>query len=133
MPTEFATPQRIVRLTPLDDVLARIDALVKPVEAHASASLTDALGCTLADDIVIAAPIPRAALALRDGWAVKSDLTTDAGSYAPAPIPAAVRIDTGEPIPSGADAVAALDTVAIRDGEPQALSPVAPGEGVLPA
>jgi len=72
MPTEFATPQRIVRLTPLDDVLARIDALVKPVEARATASLTDALGRTLADDIVIAAPIPPAALALRDGWAVRS-------------------------------------------------------------
>jgi molybdopterin molybdotransferase len=130
---EFATPQRIVRLTPLDEVLARIDALVKPVDARATAALTDALGRTLADDIVIAAPIPRAALALRDGWAVKSELTTDAGPYAPAPIPAAVRIDTGEPIPSGADAVAALDAVTIHDGKAQALSPVAPGEGVLPA
>jgi molybdopterin biosynthesis enzyme len=87
----------------------------------------------LADDIVIEAPIPRAALALRDGWALKSDLTTDAGPYAPAPIPAAIRIDTGEPLPSDADAVAAFDAVAMRNGEAHALSPVAPGEGVLPA
>jgi molybdopterin molybdotransferase len=130
---EFATPQRIDRLTPLDDVLARIDALVKPVDARATTALTDALGRTLANDIVIEAPIPRAALALRDGWAVKSELTMDAGPYAPAPIPAAVRIDTGEPIPPDADAVAALDAVTIRGGEAQALSPVAPGEGVLPA
>jgi molybdopterin molybdotransferase len=130
---EFETPQRIVRLTPLDDVLARIDALVKPVAARATAALADALGRTLADDIVIEGPIPNAALALRDGWAVQSDLTIDAGPYAPAPIPAAIRIDAGEPLPSDADAVAALDAVAFRDGKAQALSPVAPGEGVLPA
>jgi molybdopterin molybdotransferase len=133
MLTEFETPQRIVRLTPLDDVLARINALVKPVAARSTAELTAALGRTLADDIVIEAPIPPAALALRDGWALKSDLTTDAGPYAPAPIPAAIRIDTGEPLPSDADAVAAFDAVAMRNGEAQALSPVAPGEGVLPA
>jgi molybdopterin molybdotransferase len=130
---EFATPQRIARLTPLDDVLARIDALVKPVAARATAVLTDAVGRTLAEDIVIEAPIPHAALALRDGWAVQSELTTDAGPYAPAPLPAAVRIDMGKPIPSDADAVATLDAVAMRDGKAQALSPVAPGEGVLPA
>jgi molybdopterin biosynthesis enzyme len=130
---EFETPQRIVRLAPLDDVLARINALVKPVAARGTAELTAALGRTLADDIVIEAPIPRAALALRDGWALKSDLTTDAGPYAPAPIRTAIRIDTGEPLPSDADAVAAFDAVAIRNDEAQALSPVAPGEGVLPA
>jgi molybdopterin molybdotransferase len=132
MPGGLETPQRIVRLTPLDDVLACIAARVKPVDARI-AGLTAALGRTLADDIVIEEPIPRAALALRDGWAVKSDLTTDAGPYAPAPIPAAIRIDTGEPLPADADAVAVFDAVAMRNGEAQALSPVAPGEGVLPA
>jgi molybdopterin molybdotransferase len=133
MVTELGTPQRIVRLTPLDDVLARIDAHVEPVAPRTTAELTAALGATLADDIVIEAPIPKTALALRDGWALKSELTTDAGAYAPAPIPAAVRIETGEPLPSDADAVAPFDAVAMRNGEAQALSPVAPGEGVLPA
>jgi molybdopterin biosynthesis enzyme len=133
MVTELETLQRIVRLTPLDDVLARIDALVKPVAARSAANLAAALGRTLADDIVIAEPIPKTALALRDGWAVQFDLTTDAGPYAPAPVPAAVRIVTGEPMPSGADAVAAVDAVVVRDGEAQALAPVVPGEGVLPA
>ncbi len=76
---------------------------------------------------------PRSALALRDGWAVASDLTTDAGAYAPAPLPAAVRVDVGEPLPPGADAVAPLDAVTIRNGAAQALAPVGPGDGVLPA
>jgi molybdopterin biosynthesis enzyme len=130
LPSE--TPQRISRLTPLDDVLARIDALVNPVAA-CSAEPADALGRTLAEDILIEARIPAGALALRDGWAVHSELTNDAGPYAPAPLPAATRIDVGEPLPLAADAVAPLDAVIIRNDMPQVLEPVAPGDGVLMA
>src|SRR5262245_15294531 len=132
MVVELDTPQRIARLTPLADVLARLDALVKPVTPRL-AELSAAVGHMLAEDIVIAAPLPPAARALRDGWAVPSDLTTDASGYAPAPLPLAVRIDVGELLPSDADAVAPLDAVTIRDGAAQALAPVIPGEGVLPA
>jgi molybdopterin biosynthesis enzyme len=124
------TPQRIARLTPLRDVLARIDAHVKPVEVR-TVELAGAAGRILAHDIVVDRPIPHAALALRDGWAVPSDLTADAGPYAPAPVPAAVRIDVGELLPSGADAVAPLDSVIVREGQAQAVAPVAPGDGVL--
>ena len=50
-------PQRIARLTPLDDVLARIDALVKPIAAR-TADLSSALGFTLAADILIGRRAP---------------------------------------------------------------------------
>src|SRR5262249_44467787 len=123
--------QRIARLTPLADVLARLDALVKPVTPR-TAELAAALGRTLAEDVILHAPIPATARALRDGWAVSSDLTTDASAYAPAPLPAAVWIDVGEPLPGDADAVAPLDGVAMRDAAAQALAPVGPGEGALP-
>src|SRR5215475_4816417 len=123
--------QRIARLTPLADVLARLDALVRPV-APRTAALAAALGQTLAEDIIIHAPVPATARALRDGWAVSSDLTTDASAYAPAPLPSAVWVDAGEPLPGDADAVAPLDAVAIRNGAAQALTPVGPGEGALP-
>lgn len=125
-------PQRIARLTPLADVLARLDPLLAPV-APRSAELSAARGLTLAEDVIVASPIPLAARALRDGWAVPSDLTIDASGYAPAPLPFALRLDAGEPLPDGADAVAPLDAVAIRDGAAHALAPVGPGEGVLPA
>jgi molybdopterin biosynthesis enzyme len=130
MPEEIESRQRIIRLTPLDEVLARIHGRVKTV-APRNADLASALDRTLADDIAVKQPMPEAALALRDGWALRSDSTTDASSYAPAPIPAAVRIETGQPLPSDADAVALLDTVGMRADEMQALTPVAPGEGVL--
>src|SRR6516164_1224783 len=123
--------QRIARLTPLADVLARLDALVRPV-APRTAELAAALGQTLAEDVIIHAPVPATALALRDGWAVSSDLTTDASAYAPAPLPSAVWVDVGQPLPGDADAVAPIDGVVIRDGAAQALAPVGPGEGALP-
>jgi molybdopterin molybdotransferase len=132
MIVEPDAPQRIARLTPLADVLARLDALLEPVTPRA-VDLAAARGRTLAEDVVIPAPIPAAGRALRDGWAVRSDLTTDASGYAPAPLPFAVRLDVGELLPDDADAVAPLDAVAIRDGAAHALAPVGPGEGVLAA
>jgi molybdopterin biosynthesis enzyme len=125
-------PQRITRLTPLGEVLVQVDALVKPV-APRRADLSAALGRILAEDVAVSTPLPVSAIALRDGWAVRSELTTDAGTYAPAPLPSAVRIDVGQPLPADADAVASFDAVTLRDGQALALAPVGPGEGVLPA
>jgi molybdopterin biosynthesis enzyme len=121
--------QRIARLTPLEAVLARVDALVRPVAAR-EVALAAAVGRVLAGDAIVAAR-PRAALALRDGWAVNSALTQDASPYAPAPLPAAIRIDAGAALPSGADAVAELDEVVVRDGRAEAICAVTAGEGVL--
>ena len=95
--------QRIARLTPLADVLASFDLSVGPVEPREEA-VTKALGLTLAASAVIAAGHPKAALALRDGYAVRADTTTDATSYTPLPLSAAPRIDAGQPLPADADA-----------------------------
>jgi molybdopterin molybdotransferase len=123
--------QRIVRLTPLDAVLARIDALVQPVVAREVATAA-AVGRVLAGDVVVAAR-PRVPLALRDGWAVDSALTRDASPYAPAPLPSAIPLEAGSPLPAGADAVAEIDAVMLRDGRAEAVAAITSGEGVLPA
>ncbi len=125
MDAQVETLQRIARLTPLDDVLARIDALVEPV-APREVALAAAVGRVLAGDVVVT-PRPAKALALRDGWAVNSSLAQDASPYAPAPLPAAIRIDAGETLPPGSDAVAEIDVVLVRDGRAEAVAAVTAG------
>src|SRR6476659_3088898 len=132
MVEETDNPQRIARLTPLSDVRARLDGLLRPVPPRAS-DLSAALGSTLAEDVVANAPVPVTARALRDGWAVRADHTTDAGTYAPAPLPAAARSECGQPLAGDADAVTPLDALTVRNGMAQALAPVGPGDGVLSA
>lgn len=122
-------PQRIARLTPLGDVLAAVEGRVSAIMPRQCA-LAAARGRVLAADVVVSECPPRA-IALRDGFAVDSAAIADAGPYAPLPLAAMPqRVDAGEPLPNGADAVAPLDAVNARG---EAVAPVAPGEGVLSA
>jgi molybdopterin molybdotransferase len=127
-------PQQLPsRLAPLREVLARIDALAPPVEPR-EIDLMAAAGRVLAADVAVAAPLPVTAVALRDGWAVRSDRVTDAGPYAPQPLaPAPVFVETGAPLPADADAVLPPDAVTLRGGLAEATATVVPGEGVLAA
>jgi molybdopterin molybdotransferase len=123
--------QRIVQLTPLDQALAALEA-VMPVAAREIATGA-ALGRTLATDAVASAR-PAKALALRDGWAVRSEFTLDASSYSPALLPAMpARVDVGQALPLDADAVAPLEALLARQGQAEVLAPVPAGHGVLPA
>jgi molybdopterin molybdotransferase len=124
--------QRITRLTPLSAILALIESRVAVVTPHKS-PVAVALGCTLADDVV-ASQLPRMTIALRDGFAVEAGAIADAGPYSPVPFAEEPqRVDVGEPLPGGADAVVPSDAVKARGGRAEAIAAVSPGEGVLPA
>jgi molybdopterin biosynthesis enzyme len=126
-------PQRITRLTPIAEALARIDARISSV-APREIDVTNAIARTLAEDVAVGTPMPPKPIALRDGWATHSDLTHDASSYAPALLAKPpIRIDAGEILPTDTDAVASFDAVVVRDGRAEIVCSVAPGEGVLPA
>jgi len=122
--------QRIARLTPLADVLSSFDLSVGPVAARLE-TLARAVGLTLAADVVAASGHPPAALALRDGFAVRADETLDASAYAPAQLSLPLRIEVGTPLPSGTDAVAPPDAVETRGAQAFALAAVTAGDGVL--
>jgi molybdopterin molybdotransferase len=122
-------PQRIERLTPLVDILDRIDRQVDPVSPRPMA-IEAAAGHPLAEDVVAAAARPSAPVALCDGWAVSSEQTVDAGPFAPVAI-SAVPIRSGQPLPPQADAVASVEAVVARGDTAEAVAPVAPGDGVL--
>jgi molybdopterin biosynthesis enzyme len=124
--------QRIARLTPLGAILALVDAQVGAVEPRSSA-LGAALGATLAQDVVVSERPPQP-IALRDGYAVEAAAIADASGYAPLPfVSPPPRIDAGDALPPGPDAVAPFDAVAVRADRAEAIAAVTPGEGVLPA
>ena len=121
--------QRITRLTPLSAVLALIDRAIAPVEPQKLPPRSGEV--TLAGDIV-APELPPRRIALRDGYAVDSTAVAGASAYAPLPFPAApARIDAGEELPPGTDAVAPFDAIASRGNRAEAIAAVTPGEGVL--
>ncbi len=124
--------QRITRLTPLADALACIDRLVAPV-APRRVAIDQALGLSVAGDVVIEQIRPTRAIALRDGVAVAADRTLDASSYAPAVLPGAPAfVEVGDALPAGADAVAPTEMVEVRAAAVHATTSLAPGDGVLP-
>jgi molybdopterin molybdotransferase len=124
--------QRITRLTPLKAVLDLIDVQVEAVKPHRWAVATTE-GYTLAEDVESLGR-PEHPIALRDGFAVEAAAIADASSYAPVPLPPPIRrIEVGEPLPEGADAILPLDAVVLRGATAEAIAPVTAGEGVLPA
>jgi len=127
------TTQRISRLTPLGEALARLEAVAAPVAPRQS-DAGAAVGATLAADAVAVAAVPSAPTALRDGWALASDQITDAGSYAPALLPAPPAwVEVGTAMPAGTDAVLPIDSVTLTKSGAEVHMSATPGEGVLPA
>ena len=122
--------QRVARLTPLSDVLTLIESRVGPVIPHKFA-LPDGTGGILAEDI-LAAKRPAHAIALRDGFALGAAKVADATPYSPVQLASVPqRVDTGDALPDGTDAVAPLDSIVFRGHTAEAIAPVSPGEGVL--
>jgi molybdopterin biosynthesis enzyme len=115
----------------LSEIDAAVDAVARPVAPRTIASTAAAVR-VLAADVMVPAAVPLTAIALRDGWAVRSDLVADAGPYAPVPLsPPPVWVDVGDPLAHGCDAVLLPDAVATIGPAAEAIAPVVPGEGVL--
>lgn len=130
-PTEAL--QRITRLAPLSELLARLDALVQPVPPK-DLEPAAAVGSTLAADAAVSGPLPPVPVAMRDGWAVAAELVSDAGPYAPALLPQPPAwVETGEAMPPGTDAVLPLDAVSVSMTGAEVHAPATPGDGVMSA
>jgi molybdopterin molybdotransferase len=128
--TVDSSSQRIARLTTLGTVRALIETRIKAVPPKTIRGAT-AQRLTLAEDVT-ASQQPARAIALRDGFAVDTDAISDAGPYTPVPLTlTARRIDAGDPLPDGTDAVLPLDAVTLRGKSAEAIATVSPGEGVL--
>jgi len=132
MPRESEN-QRIARLTPLAELLARMAALVTPL-APREVKVSSALFRVLAEDVAAAASLPAQPIALVDGYAVRADDIADASSYSPIPLTRApAQVDVGGVLPPGADAVVPLEAITEQSGRFHAVASTIPGNGVLPS
>jgi molybdopterin biosynthesis enzyme len=130
MSSPAETLQRIARLAPLGEIMARLDAAIFPAVAREIAPAA-AVGATLAADVLALRAYPAAPVALRDGWAVASDRVSDAGPYAPALLdPPPVWVEAGDAMPKGTDAVLPVDAVVVTKAGAEAHATTGAGEGV---
>jgi molybdopterin molybdotransferase len=134
-------------LVPLEEAQAHVIGSVGLLPAMAT-PVSAALGRVLAEAIVAPEPVPPFANTAMDGYAVRAVDTSDApvalrviGTLAAGAAPSvtvgpgqAVRIMTGAPIPTGADAVVMVErTTAGADGLVSILEPASSGDHVRPA
>lgn len=116
---------------PLDDALAIIREVVKPVGGDEDLKVADALGRCLAADVIAPRALPPFNNTAVDGYAFRrADVTATGSASLPlqgesaAGIPfsgtlpqgAAIRISTGAVLPDGADTVAMQEDCRVADG-----------------
>jgi len=110
---------------PLGGFFERFEHASPPIDRTETLPVSTAVGRVLADPVVARRPVPHYDQVTRDGFAVAAAELADASDDAPVSlVPGeraangrAVRVDAGEPLPPGADAVLALDAVGDYESE----------------
>jgi len=137
------------RLTPLREARRLILDSAEPL-GRTEVAIDEGLDCVLIEDIVAEAPVPSFANTAMDGYAVRSQDTTDKGALlrvrgtiaAGLPVDAdplrpgeAFRIMTGAPLPQGADGIAIVERVEVLNGGTtvRVLDRIAPGDHIRQA
>jgi molybdopterin molybdotransferase len=129
------------KLTLTDQALQSwLSALQIGAPKTASVSLQDALSRVLAEDAVAQDDLPRFDKSAVDGFALKSADSVGASQFKPATFQLtenhevngkqAKQVWTGNPIPTGADAVVMLENTEKREGKLDVWSQLAPGENI---
>jgi len=129
-------------LLPVSDALARVLASARPVTGHVSLPLLQALGRTLAEDVISTIDVPPLDNSAMDGYAVRASECTRALPVSQR-IPAgamgaalergtAARIFTGAPVPHGADTVVMQENCVERDGVVRISGAVTAGQNIRP-
>lgn len=127
-------------------ILSQIQPL-SPIELP----LQEGYGCVLAQDVVAEVGIPEFSSSAMDGFAVRSNDVAEATRGAPVELRIvgrarighrpeavvgwreAVRIDTGAPIPAGADCVVPIEDCEVAGDVARILRAVPPGKHIRPA
>ena len=117
-------------LTSLEEARALLLSALRPIDPILTPR-DEALGCICAEPLIVGDVQPPRPIALRDGWAMRSEDLAGASSYAPVLLATdPIAVETGEPLPPECDCV--IDHHGIDPGGPmpQAMIEALPGENV---
>ena len=97
-----------------------------------SVEVSAALGLVLAEDVVSEIDVPPFANSAMDGYAIRSQDTTDASISEPVCLSSTSKVMTGRPLPVGCDAVVPWEDADLNSGAIKAHRPVQSGAYVRP-
>ena len=124
------TERPLLRLMPVADALKALLSACTPMTPQVAAVNT-ATGRILAAPVILGHAVPRRSIALRAGFAVSAAAVVGASAYAPVFLQAPPkRVEVGEELPDGADAVLLPDALVEGPGLVEVVAGAAPGEGV---
>ncbi len=107
--------KRYLRVTPLDDVLDLLKREFACKPRAARIPLEESAGRITAAPIIVRYSVPEIHVAAMDGIAVTSTDTKGASEQHPVTLPRAVRVNTGNVVPQGFDAVIMIEDVWVDD------------------
>jgi molybdopterin molybdotransferase len=137
-------------LMPVEEARERILSQIQPL-SPIELPLQEAIGCVVAADAVAQGHLPEFSSSAMDGYAARSHDLTDASSDEPVTLRVvglarigrrpdstvgggeAVRIDTGAPVPSGADVVVPIEYTEAAGDRVRVVRPFPEGRNVRPS
>lgn len=125
--------RRRLTVKPLVEVRAMMRSVFPCPDRIATLPVAAAAGRVTAAPVSSSLTIPAEDTASRDGFAVVSGETTSADSECPVPLRNPSRVNTGNAIPPGYDAVVMIEDVVGGDGTWSTKRAVVPGEHIFSA
>ncbi|NLZ29799.1 MAG: molybdenum cofactor biosynthesis protein, partial [Methanomicrobiales archaeon] len=122
-----------LRLRPLDEVRDMMQATFPRPGRTIRVPVAGAAGRVAAAPIHSPLTVPATDIAARDGFAVVSSETTGADDGNPVPLRDPFRVNTGNAIPPGYDAVVMIEDIVGEDGTWCTCRAASPGEHIHPA
>lgn len=123
---------RYLSLVPLEEAIELIRSHCPPVPQVISVPLMESVGRVTANPIYAEYSVPEAHLSAMDGIAVSSRATNGATDKHPVILQDAVRVNTGNVIPPGCDAVIMIEDVAFEGGGYVIRRAAAPWQHIRP-
>jgi putative molybdopterin biosynthesis protein len=128
-----AVVKRYLNVTSLDDVLAMLPREFACIPSTERVPLEKSAGRITAAPIFARYSVPEIHLAAMDGIAVVSADTDDAAEQHPVTLPRAVRVNTGNVVPPGFDAVVMIEDVWVDGDRFTIRKSAAPWQHLRPA